>query len=125
MSAKVHRVSAERLLVEPPRVQPTGGLLVLLDAYHAGWRAYSEEAELPVVRVNGMFRGVALEPGVRVVTFAFEPWGKDTLPLVSSAVALILLIMLLVSVRPAPALSGADAAASDVTAAYRRQPASP
>jgi hypothetical protein len=125
MSAKVRRVSAERVLVEPPRVQRTGGLLVLLDAYHVGWRAYSEGAELPVVRVNGMFRGVALEPGVRVVTFAFEPWWKDTLPLVSSAVALVLLIVLLVSVRPAPALSGADAAASDVTAAYRRRPASP
>jgi hypothetical protein len=96
--APVERVSGERVQVELPLVGRTGALLVLLDAHHEGWRAYSGKEELQVRRVNGIFRGVFLGPGDRAVTFAFEPWWKDTLPLVSSAVALALFVVLLASV---------------------------
>lgn len=55
--------------------------LILLDAYDAGWKAYAREIgaadnteqEVPLVRVNGNFRGVRLEPGAWTVRFRYTP----------------------------------------------------
>ena len=56
--------------------------LVLTDAYFPGWKAFlrpagagaEAEIELPVRRVNGVFRGVLLEtPGTYTVRFKYSP----------------------------------------------------
>jgi len=55
--------------------------LILLDAYDVGWKAYvraigaadNTEQEVPLVRVNGNFRGVRLEPGEWTVRFRYTP----------------------------------------------------
>lgn len=55
--------------------------LVLADSYSPGWRAYvrpagsgeEEEREAAIVRVNGNFRGVALETGEWTVRFRYSP----------------------------------------------------
>ena len=56
--------------------------LVLTDAYFPGWKAFlrpldagpEDEVELPVRRVNGVFRGVLLEaPGAYTVRFKYSP----------------------------------------------------
>lgn len=52
---------------------PTAGLLVVKDCYAPGWRAYVNGAETPIVRVNGMVRGVALHPGRHDVEFRYLP----------------------------------------------------
>jgi hypothetical protein len=49
-------------------------LLVLLDADHEGWNAYSGGRKLDILPVNGMFRAVRVEPGKDTsVTFRYEP----------------------------------------------------
>ncbi|MFN2142950.1 MAG: oligosaccharide flippase family protein [Candidatus Promineifilaceae bacterium] len=55
--------------------------LILNDSYFPGWKAFvrplgageEEESEVPVTRVNGNFRGVALEPGAWTVRFRYSP----------------------------------------------------
>lgn len=55
--------------------------LILADSYFPGWRAYvrpagsseENEREAAIVRVNGNFRAVALEPGEWTVRFRYSP----------------------------------------------------
>jgi hypothetical protein len=55
--------------------------LILNDSYYPGWKAYirplgdngDAEKEVPIVRVNGNFRGVTLEPGDWTVRFRYSP----------------------------------------------------
>ena len=55
--------------------------LILNDSYFSGWKAFvrplggaeNEESEVPIIRVNGNFRGVMLEPGEWAVRFRYSP----------------------------------------------------
>jgi hypothetical protein len=49
-------------------------LLVLTDLHYPGWRADVDGNEVEIVRANGIFRGVWLEPGSHRVTYRFRPW---------------------------------------------------
>lgn len=57
----------------------TPGLLVLADAWDAGWKAVAGARELPVLRTNFLLRGVKLPAGDSTVEFRYEPasyqWG--------------------------------------------------
>jgi hypothetical protein len=61
------------------RVQARGGLhrgdlLVLMDSYYPGWRAYGQHGEpLTLIPANYCFRAVALEREARWVDFVYEP----------------------------------------------------
>lgn len=52
---------------------PESGILVLSDSYAPGWRAYVDGKTAPILRVNGLFRGVALPNGKHTVTFRYRP----------------------------------------------------
>jgi len=64
-----HRIIAEAELAQP-------GLLVLRDAWHAGWKAVLTSAdgqkEVPIYRTDRVFRGVWLPAGTHTVEYAFE-----------------------------------------------------
>ncbi|GAB4278607.1 MAG: hypothetical protein Kow0080_30330 [Candidatus Promineifilaceae bacterium] len=55
--------------------------LVVGDTYFPGWKAYirpfgtdeNQETQLPIVRVNGNFRGVMLEPGHWTIRMRYSP----------------------------------------------------
>ncbi|MFO7664718.1 MAG: oligosaccharide flippase family protein [Chloroflexota bacterium] len=55
--------------------------LILNDSYFPGWRAFirplggeeDDEQEAPIIRVNGNFRGVQLEPGEWTVRYRYSP----------------------------------------------------
>ena len=49
------------------------GLLVLSEIYDAGWRAEVDGRERRVLRVDGGFRGVAVDPGLSTVVFVYRP----------------------------------------------------
>lgn len=55
------------------------GLLVLSDAWDAGWKAFINGREVPVWRTNYLLRGVPLPAGESTVEFRYEPiaftWG--------------------------------------------------
>jgi len=66
--------------IGPERVQvrvtaPDTGILVLADSYDRGWTAAIDGQPAPVLRVNGMFRGVLLQGGEHTVEFAYNPPG--------------------------------------------------
>lgn len=69
-----------------------GGYLVLLDSFYPGWRVYVDEREQEVLRANGLFKAVFLDPGISQVVFSFEPqsfaWGLR-ISLISLCVVII------------------------------------
>ena len=53
----------------------TSGLIVLADRWDAGWRAYVNDVEVPILRVNHAIRGVMLDPGSSTIRFVYSPPG--------------------------------------------------
>ncbi len=49
------------------------GLLVVADAWYPGWRAEVDGRERPIVKVAGLFRGVAVAEGERRLRMRYEP----------------------------------------------------
>lgn len=49
------------------------GILVLSDTYDVDWRAYVNGQSAPILRVNGLFRGVALPDGEHMIRFVYRP----------------------------------------------------
>jgi hypothetical protein len=82
----------QRRLEGPPRIEPVErvskspevlefaiaperpALLVVTDSWYPGWRAWVDGVESPVLRVNGLFRGVPVGAGAQRVEMRFEPW---------------------------------------------------
>lgn len=60
---------------------PSGGMLVLSDAWFPGWKAWVEvsgpgglqSTEVPIYRANGMLRAVPVPPGRSTVRLAYSP----------------------------------------------------
>jgi len=51
----------------------TPGLVVLADRWDSGWRAYVNEVEVPILRVNHAIRGVVVGPGSSTIRFTYLP----------------------------------------------------
>jgi hypothetical protein len=94
-AAAIRRVSSEEVVVTARSGSSRPALLVLLDAYAPSWRAYDEGGRRLMIRpVNGAFRGVVLDGGQGRVTFRYEPWWREPLPIVSGLVATLLITFL-------------------------------
>jgi hypothetical protein len=61
------------------QVDSGGGYLVVLDTFYPGWRAFVNGKERRILRANGLFKAVFLEPGSHKVALAYRPsafvWG--------------------------------------------------
>jgi hypothetical protein len=59
------------------KVNATGNNLIFLSEswYPEGWKAYIDGNEIPIYRLNYMFRGVIVPQGEHTVTMKFEPRG--------------------------------------------------
>ncbi|MCX7984587.1 MAG: YfhO family protein [Bacteroidetes bacterium] len=57
------------------RVKATGNNLLFLSEswYPAGWKAFIDNKELPIYRLNYMFRGIVVPPGDHLIRMVFEP----------------------------------------------------
>jgi hypothetical protein len=53
----------------------TSGLVVLADRWDSGWRAYVNDVEVPILRVNHAVRGVLVGPGTSTIRFVYLPAG--------------------------------------------------
>lgn len=95
LPARVVRPSAEEVQVTLAAPSDTPVLAVLLDSYHPDWQALVDGERRPVLRVNGVFRGVLLAPGETQVTFRFEPRWFPWLPASAAAVAVAMVLLLL------------------------------
>ena len=76
-------------------------VLVVANAWYPGWRAWVDGEQAPVLRVNGMFRGVAISPGAQQVEMRFEPGSFRIGALVSLTALVVLALVLLRRGTPA------------------------
>jgi hypothetical protein len=63
-------------------------LLVVTDSIFPGWHARVDGAERPMLRANGLARGIELSPGRHRVTMRYEP-SSFRLGLVVSSLSLL------------------------------------
>ena len=79
LPATITSATNNQVVVDAAADEPSW--LILSDSYFPGWRAYTrpagsgeeDEQEVEIVRVNGNFRGVRLEPGQWTVRFRYSP----------------------------------------------------
>ena len=62
--------------------------------YKSGWKAFVDEKEIPVVKVNYVLRGLALPPGKHAIRFSFEPAGYFTGKKLNTIFTVILALLL-------------------------------
>jgi hypothetical protein len=93
------RAGTDRLEIEVQADAPA--TLVVRDGWASGWRAWVDGAPTPVRRADGRHRGVAVPAGASMVVMRYRP--PHLVPsLVTSAVALVVLVGLLRRRRPGP-----------------------
>ncbi len=63
--------SAERVVVQVNA--PKAGVTILADSFDAGWKAAIDGAPSPILRANGIFRGVATPAGDHEIVFTYRP----------------------------------------------------
>ena len=69
-SARVTRYEPD--VVELDVEVERGGLLVVSEVHHPGWRAFVDDAEVPIWRADVAFRGVEVPAGSRRVRFEYR-----------------------------------------------------
>ena len=99
-SARITSSSLNQVVLEVHTSEPS--FLILSDSYSEGWRAYVRpvgtdevaETRIRVLRANGNFRAIGLEPGDHAVRFNYSP---DSVKLggLASAMAVIATFILL------------------------------
>lgn len=77
---------------------PKEGILVLLDTYSPGWKAFVDGELTPIFRTNGIFRGVPISGGIHQVVFKYTSPGWDT-GRISTLIAILLTLSLLLIER--------------------------
>ena len=90
----------------------SGGYVVLLDSFSDDWRAIADGKPATIVRANGLFRAVRLNPGPHVVEFLYRP-RAFLIGAAASAGALVIVVGLLAW----PALAGRASARTGRAAA--------
>lgn len=68
-------------------------LLVLTDLFYPGWKVKVNDEKAPVIRVNGLVRGVLVKAGRSKVVFYYMPWnflGGVALLIVSGIFSIVL-----------------------------------
>lgn len=53
---------------------PSAGITVLADTDAPGWTAWIDGQRTPILRVNGLFRGVATPAGPHTIEMRYRPW---------------------------------------------------
>jgi hypothetical protein len=79
-SAQIVRYAPEEVVIDAATDAP--GYLLLTDTFYPGWRATVDGQPAEILRADGMFRAVQLEPGDHRVEFHYRPdsvrWGTWT-----------------------------------------------
>jgi hypothetical protein len=91
----IHRVVVRACL-------PADGYLALFDTYDPDWKVKVDEAPAPLMRANGIFRGVHLARGTHIVSFEYHPSALYRGAQISAVTALVLAIAALWERRRRP-----------------------
>lgn len=87
-TCEIVSVTATNIVLEV--ATPRAGISVLNDLHAPGWRATLDGITVPILRVNGLFRGVATPPGMHTIAFTYQPWGFY----MGTAISLVTLVAL-------------------------------
>jgi hypothetical protein len=71
-AATITTDTANRVVVQAGAGE-AGGYVLMLDSFADGWRATADGYPATIVRANGLFRAVRLNPGPHVVEFLYRP----------------------------------------------------
>jgi hypothetical protein len=82
--------TAEYVTLEVSTPQPA--LVILADLYWPGWRVSVDGVEGEVYRVNYLFRGVAVGPGLHTVRFWYDPLSLKAGAVMTAGTATLLLV---------------------------------
>lgn len=89
-TCSVEETSPERVIV---RVNaPKDGVTILCDSFDSGWSAMLDGVRQPILKVNGVFRGVATPAGTHEIVFVYRPWVFYISLFVSCAVMAVVLV---------------------------------
>lgn len=72
LSCEIEEDAPERVAVRVTAAQP--GVTVLADRFSPGWRATLDGRATPILRTNGIFRGIATPAGAHTIVFTYRPW---------------------------------------------------
>ncbi len=86
----ISRFSRQDVRLDIETAQP--GMLVFTDSFDDGWKAYDGETPVSIERINGLFKGVPLQPGAHAIRFEYYP-DAFYRGLVVSAAALLALVL--------------------------------
>jgi hypothetical protein len=92
--ATISEYGSERVVVQT--VSSQAQLLLLSDAYYAGWQVTMDGASAELLQADALFRGVLLPAGAHEVVFTFAPQSYR-LGLMGTAVGLGLLLFLVIA----------------------------
>lgn len=95
--SRISRYGEERVTVRTRASREA--MLVLSDNWYPGWKAELDGREVPIERVDYLFRGVRVGPGSHTVEFRYEPLSWRVGWIVSLISAAGLAVVLLVGVR--------------------------
>lgn len=71
-TCSVEDITPERVVV---RVNaPREGVTILSDSFDPGWTATLDGVRQPILKVNGIFRGMATPAGTHEIVFSYRPW---------------------------------------------------
>ena len=94
--ARLLRYEPSTVSVEATAARP--GYLVLTDTFFPGWTATVDDAPVPILRANYLFRAVAVPAGRHTVTFAYAP-RSFALGIGITIASLVIMIVLVVGSR--------------------------
>lgn len=115
-SEAAQELAAPRIVVTEHRPEeitvhvetPGPGILVFSESFEEGWQAVDNDQAHPLLHVNGIFMGVALDKGSHHIRFLYRPPFLVTGGIVSALTVLFCLMLLLAAplqkrLRPSPA----------------------
>ena len=95
LPVQVMRLGTEEVRISVSEAVQSPGIAVLLDSHYPDWKAYVHGTPRPLLRINGVFRGVLLQPGETRVTFRYEPSWVPWLQAIAGILAVLLSLQLL------------------------------
>jgi hypothetical protein len=70
--ARLELYSPNRIVVETDADE--AGLLVLGEVWYPGWQATVDGVRVPILRIEGILRGISIDEGAHRIEFRYEPW---------------------------------------------------
>ncbi len=91
----IELVNNENDVITYKSSSPSVGFAVFSEIfYNAGWKAFIDGAEVPIVKTNYVLRGLSVPAGAHEIIFRFEPQGYFTGKTLTTIFSILMLLLL-------------------------------